>query len=70
MNAGDVVRVVYGEYQGKIGRVDSRYLHKRNNETWYGIQLIDENETIYFLERYLKLIREQGVFYYPPASII
>jgi hypothetical protein len=70
MNVGDAVRVVYGEYQGKIGRVSSRYLHKRNNETWYGIQLIDENETIFFLDRYLQLISEQGVSYYPPASTI
>ena len=70
MNVGDVVRVVYGEYQGGKGRINSRYLHKRYNETWYGVQLIDEKDTVVFLERHLTLISAQDISYHPPTSVI
>ena len=61
MQVGNLVKVVYGEYQGSHGRVSSIHLHKRYNETWYCVQLSDEEDKIFILAKHLKLIGKQDI---------
>ena len=61
MQVGNLVKVVYGEYQGSHGRVSSIHLHKRYNETWCCVQLVDEEDKIFFLARHLKLVGKQDI---------
>ena len=79
MKIGDMVRVMLGSYQGKTGKIECIFSRVKRFQmrgtmdpfdTLYQIQLLEENESIYFPAKYLQLINEQDVSHYPPVSVI
>jgi hypothetical protein len=70
MHVGNLVRIVNGEYQGSKGRISSIHLHIRNNETWCCVQLFDEKDKVFFLDRHLKLINGQEMSHLQSTSIV
>ena len=56
MHVGNLVRIVSGEFQGSRGRITSIYIHRRENETWCCVQLLDTEEKTFFIDRHLELI--------------
>ena len=61
MYVGNLVRVVYGEFQGSDGRITSIHIHRRYKETWCCVQLFDDRDKVFFLNRHLKLINGQDL---------
>ena len=74
MNVGKKVKVMYGEFQGRTGKIKVRHLNavpnelkniragvvitSRNNETLYSIQLDGEKDIMYFPKSCLELISD------------
>jgi len=71
MNNGDRVKIMYGEFQGKVGLIKSRHMNaipsemknlragveitSRNNETLYSVLLEGDKNTVYFPKSCLEL---------------
>jgi ribosomal protein L24 len=74
MNIGDKVKITYGEFQGKVGKIVTRHMNavpnemkniragvivtSRNNETLYSVLLEGERDIIYFPKSCLELITD------------
>jgi hypothetical protein len=74
MNIGDRVKIVYGEFQGKVGQIKARHMNAipnemkniragviittRNNETLYSILLDGDREIMYFPKSCLDLFSD------------
>ncbi len=72
MNVGDKVKIIYGDFQDKIGQIKARHMNavpsemknikagviidNRNNETLYSILLEGEKDIMYFPKSCLELI--------------
>ena len=68
MKIGDIVCVMLGSYQGKKGRIKCIFSRVKRLpmrgvsdpfDKLYEIQLFEENESIYFPEKYLQLVNER-----------
>ena len=71
MNIGDKVKITFGEFQGRVGKIKARHMNpipnemkniragviitSRNNETLYSILLEGDNEIMYFPKSCLEL---------------
>jgi len=72
MNIGDKVKITYGEFQGRVGKIKTRHMNaipsemknirtgvvvtSRNNETLYSVLLEGEKDVMYFPKTCLELI--------------
>jgi hypothetical protein len=71
MNIGDRVKITYGEFQDKVGKIKARHMNavpnemkkiragviitSRNNETLYSVLLEGDRDIIYFPKSCLEL---------------
>ncbi len=74
MNVGDKVKITYGEFQGRAGKIKARHMNaipsemkdikagvavtSRNNETLYSVLLEGDNEILYFPKNCLELVSD------------
>ncbi len=74
MNIGDKVKITYGEFQGRVGIINVRYMNaipnemkniragvtitSRNNETLYSVLLEGDGVIMYFPKSCLELISD------------
>ncbi|MFC1984939.1 hypothetical protein ACFLT4_03800 [Chloroflexota bacterium] len=74
MNVGDKVKIMYGEFQGRVGKIKTRHMNaipnemkniragviitSRDNETLYSILLEGDRDIMYFPKSCLELISD------------
>lgn len=74
MNIGNKVKVTYGEFQGRVGKIKARHMNplpnemkkiragviitSRNNETLYSVLLEGDKDLLYFPKSCLELISD------------
>jgi len=74
MNIGGKVKITYGEFQGKVGKIVARHMNaipgemkniragviitSRNNETLYSVLLEEDRDIMYFPKSCLELISD------------
>ena len=72
MNIGDTVKIIYGESQGRVGKIKARHMNalpsemkniiagviitSRNNETLYSVLLEGDRDIMYFPKSCLESI--------------
>jgi hypothetical protein len=74
MNIRDKVKIIYGEFQGRVGKIKARHMNavpsemkniragvivtSRNNETLYTVLLEGDKEIMYFPKSCLELVSD------------
>ncbi len=74
MNIGDKVKITYGEFQGKVGKIKTRHMNpipnemknmkagviitSRDNETLYSVLLEGDSDIMYFPKNCLELLSD------------